>query len=119
MIYDYEKRKDKRLDLSLPIQAKRAREGPEAPFRGGVTRNVSVGGVCFEVSSWREIKLGDVVTISISVPREFSHIFPFSRLAGKARVVRIEEMAPDEFYEAERQGIALEFGSDFVMLRVA
>lgn len=101
-----EKRRSKRLDLSLPAQLKRISQEEEA--REGVTTNVSyTGAYISDMDAW-DVRPEETLTVSLSVPRDDTRDFPFSRIAGKARVVRVE-----------KEGIALEFNEDINRLFVA
>lgn len=103
-----ERRQFKRLDLSLPMTLRRDSGAGKEEEQEGVTLNVSYNGAYVADIEIRDIKLQDTLRISLSVPRDDSRDFPFSRLVGKARVVRVE-----------KDGIALEFGEDISRLFVA
>jgi len=103
-----EKRKFKRLDLSLPMTLKRASDREKQEEQEGVTLNVSYNGAYVVDINIKAIKSKDMLSISLSVPRDDARDFPFSRFIGKARVVRIE-----------KEGIALEFTEDINRLFVA
>lgn len=103
-----EKRRSKRLDLSLPITVKRASGKEKAELHSAVTINVSYNGAYVVDIGLKNIKPEDHLNVSISVPREEARDFPFSRLTGKAKVVRVE-----------KQGVALEFGEEMSRLFVA
>jgi hypothetical protein len=103
-----EKRRFKRLDMSLPTELRHfSSEGKEESLEGN-TLNVSYNGVYVIDISVKNIKANDTLNISLSVPRDETRDFPFSRIAGKARVARIE-----------KNGVALEFSEDINRLFVA
>lgn len=104
-----EKRRFKRLDLSLPAQLKRTKQDEKEEALEGVTINVSYGGAYIsDIDIKDPMDANDTLTVSLSVPRDDTRDFPFSRIAGKARVVRVE-----------KEGIALEFNEDINRLFVA
>ena len=103
-----EKRRFKRLGLSLPMKLRRiAAEGGEEAIET-VTSNVSYNGAYVKDIELKNIKPNDNLHISLSVPRDDSRDFPFSRITGNARVVR-----------ADNEACALEFSEDISRLFVA
>ncbi len=103
-----EKRRFRRLGLSLPAKIRRISSDGKEEIQDGATINVSFNGAYVVDVKLKDIRPEDELIISLSVPRDDARDFPFSRLIGKARVVRIEE-----------QGIALEFNEDIHRLSVA
>ena len=103
-----EKRKHKRLDLFLPVMLGGISNQGKVKEREGVTVNVSYNGAYIGDVKLEDINSNDILKISISVPREEARDFPFSRLAGKARVVRVD-----------KDGIAVEFNKDVSRLFIA
>ena len=103
-----EKRRFRRLDLSIPMTLKRiSSEGKENTITG-ITNNISYNGTYVREANIKDLKPEDNLHISLSVPRDDTRDFPFSRLTGKARVVRVEKDA-----------VALEFNEDISRLFVA
>ncbi|MDO8603113.1 MAG: PilZ domain-containing protein [Candidatus Omnitrophota bacterium] len=103
-----EKRRSRRLNLSLPMVLRRLTgEGKEEVVEA-VTSNVSYDGVCISDVDLKDIKPNDNLQITLSVPRDDSRDFPFSRIIGKARVVR-----------AGMETYALEFSEDVSRLCIA
>ncbi|MDP2920967.1 MAG: PilZ domain-containing protein [Candidatus Omnitrophota bacterium] len=103
-----EKRRTKRLDLSLPMMLRRITgEGKEEAVEA-VTSNVSYNGAYVRDVDVKNISQDDNLHISLSVPRDDSRDFPFSRISGTARVVRVD-----------RGACALEFGEGVSRLFVA
>ena len=103
-----EKRKFKRLDLSLPMKLRRTIGGAiEEPVEA-VTSNVSYEGAYLQDIDLGNIKPNDNLHISLSVPRDEARDFPFSRISGNARVVRVEKDA-----------CALEFSENISRLFIA
>ena len=103
-----EKRKFKRLGLSLPARIRYGLSSGKQEVQEGVTLNISFNGAYVSEINLKNIKDKDTINISLSVPREEARDFPFSRLIGKAKVVRVEE-----------EGVAVEFNEDISRLFVA
>ncbi|MBU1007257.1 MAG: PilZ domain-containing protein [Candidatus Omnitrophica bacterium] len=103
-----EKRRFKRLDLTLPTELKRLSDEKKWEAQEGVTINVSYNGAYVGDISIKNMNAGDTLNISLSVPKDESRDFPFSRIAGKARVIRVA-----------KDGIALEFDEDINRLFIA
>ena len=109
-----ERRRGRRINLEAPLLVRRISEERE-PFSEQVTGNVSLAGVYFETEAAGEYAVNDVVMASISVPENQRRAFPFTRLAGRTRVVRVKELPPVG-HTAKRLGVALEFGDDVMAL---
>lgn len=103
-----EKRRSKRLGLSLPMKLRRVTEEGKEDAVEGVTSDVSYEGACVINIDLKNIKPNDRLHITLSVPRDEARDFPFSRITGNARVVR-----------AENQACGLEFNEDISRLFVA
>ena len=103
-----EKRRFKRLDLSLPMKIRRTLGNGKEEALDGLTANVSFNGAYVVDIYLTNINPEDKLNISITVPKDETRDFPFSRIAGKARVIRVE-----------KDGIALEFVEDISRLFVA
>lgn len=118
MEYGAERRRHERLDIALPIEVRRRGKemAGEMIFETATTVNLSFGGVYFKTHFRKPIDTGEHVSVAISVPREKFRFFPFSRLVGRARVVRIEELPGNALDPLAKQGIALAFSSDLISL---
>ena len=103
-----EKRRFKRLGLSLPMKLRRVTEEGKGDIIEGITSNVSYEGAYVVNIDLRNIKPNDRLHITLSVPRDDARDFPFSRITGNARVVR-----------SENEACALEFNEDVSRLFVA
>lgn len=103
-----EKRRSKRLGLSLPMKLRLVTEKGRGEAVEGITSNVSYEGAYIRNIDLKNIKPNDSLHISLSVPRDEARDFPFSRIIGGARVVR-----------AENEACALEFNEDISRLFVA
>ncbi len=103
-----ERRKHKRVALSIPAKVTGPQDAQRVMLERASTVNISQGGAYFRTGDRPEISPGEKVNIHISIPRSEANIFPFSRLAGKAKVIRVE-----------KEGMALKFDDDLIFLAVA
>ena len=116
MFRGYEKRKYGRLELTLPIEVRKIGPPLELIFEEATTTNVSLSGAYFKTRIWKDVRPEEGVYISISIPREMRRHFHFSRLAGKAKVVRVEDLPGNALDPLAKQGIAIEFSSESISL---
>ena len=112
--YHAERRKGRRAAVQAPILIRRVGTREPEPFTEQVARNISLAGVYFETTEKGAYEVNQLVMTSVSVPEIQRREFPFTRVAGRSRVVRIEELA--EATGHSRFGIALEFGDDITAL---
>ena len=77
--------------------------------------NISLAGVYFETHAGDAYAVNDVVMTSVSIPASSTREFPFTRLAGRSRVVRVRELPADKS-GGKRYGVALQFGEDLTAL---
>ncbi len=103
-----EKRKFKRLDLSLPMKLKRFTEKGGEEVIEAVTSNVSYNGACVRDFDPKDLKPCDNLHVTFSVPRDEARDFPYSRITGNAKVVRVDE-----------ETCGLEFSEDVSRLCIA
>lgn len=103
-----EKRRFKRLDLSLPMRLRHISGTGKEDTIDSITANVSYNGAYVLDIDLKNLKPNDELHMTLSVPRDETRDFPFSRLTGRAKVIRVEE-----------DGIALEFDEDISRLFVA
>ncbi|PIQ83999.1 MAG: hypothetical protein COV75_04345 [Candidatus Omnitrophica bacterium CG11_big_fil_rev_8_21_14_0_20_63_9] len=97
------------MSLQVPLQLRRSGpQGPESP-QEHFTKNVSLAGVYFETEHPGSLKENDLVFASVTVPETQRRQFPFTRVAGRTRVVRVSEL-PASSEGRKRIGVALEFG---------
>ena len=108
MEHSSERRKHKRVALSVSAKVTGPQDVQGPMLSGASTVNISQGGAYLRTGDRPKINPGEKVNLHISIPRSEANIFPFSRLAGKAKVVRIE-----------KEGMALKFDDDLIFLAVA
>ena len=113
-----ERRRGRRVNLNAPLLIRRVGAAPPEPFAQAVTKEVSLTGLYFEYDADGEsgYRINDVVMASISVSDPQQREFPFSRVAGRGRIVRGDALPADEPGAPTRFGIALEFGNDVTAL---
>lgn len=105
-----ERRRGRRVNLGAPLLIRRLGDGQPGPFKQQVAKNVSLAGVYFETESDERYAINDACIASVSVPEVQRREFPFSRVSGPGRVVRVTELPPQAPSGKKRLGIALEFG---------
>ena len=101
-----EKRKYKRIELSIPVSIKSCAKDTKKQSQEGLTLNISYNGAY--VVNVKNLKHNEEVNISIQIPKEEAGTFPMSRIAGRAKVVRMDD-----------DGAGLEFDNDINRLFVA
>ena len=111
-----ERRRGRRANLEAPLLIRRAGTAKPEPFKEEVAKNVSLAGVYFETDSGDRYAVNDVLMTSVSVPESQTRSFPFSRIAGRGRVVRVKELPQEGQAGRKRFGIAVEFGDDITAL---
>ena len=112
-----ERRKGRRVGLEVPLRIRQAGGREARAFQEERTRNISLAGVYFETEDYDAYAVNEFVITSVSIPVEQRRAFPFTRLAGRSRVVRINELPSEEQASTrKRYGVALEFGDDFTAL---
>jgi len=110
-----ERRRGRRVLLHVPLLIRRVdQQGPSAPLTA-VTRNLGLAGVYFETDAASALAVNEVVIASVSVPEAQRRVFPFTRMSGKSRVVRVEVLDADQSHPT-RIGVALEFGDEVTAL---
>ena len=80
----------------------------------GRSRDLSTGGAYVTTGEAGPFAPDDVLTVWFSIPLESRRAFPFSRIMGACRIVRVEPQATDE--AGSRVGLALEFHDDRITL---
>lgn len=115
MKHDIERRRDRRVECPAALLIRRENLPSSQAFQELVIKNVSLQGVYFETHQPDAFNLNDRVVASVAIPLSHTRYFPFKRLAGRGRVVRV---IPPSSPEAEGQstGVAVEFGRDVTVL---
>ena len=103
-----EKRKFKRLQMAVPAKIKLTTEDGKEEVFEGFTLDISFNGAYIININIEGISAEDNINLSLTVPRDNTRDFPFSRIIGKARVVRVEKNA-----------VALEFNENVSRFFVA
>ena len=111
-----ERRKGRRVGLEVPLQIRQAGGRTAGAFQEEQTKNISLAGAYFETEDEQAYAVNEFVITSVSIPVEQRRAFPFTRLAGRSRVVRVNELPSEQASGRKRYGIALEFGDDFTAL---
>ncbi len=111
-----ERRRGRRVQLQAPMLIRRTTTpGPE-PFEEEVTRDISIAGIYFETERGA-YAVNDCVVTSVTIPDAQRRTFPFTRLAGRSRVVRVKPPGPELGTSTRKRfGVALEFGDDCTIL---
>ena len=109
-----EKRKHRRLGLSVPVLFTIKSKTGTGITRSGVTRDVSPGGVFFRADIAQDVKAQQELTIKLLIPRQGDPAEPTVSLSGEAMVVRTERLVGSRGIGnegAERWGVAAQFTS--------
>ena len=111
---DNDRRRERRVAMKASLLLRRLGRTDPSESREITVENVSLGGLYFETDRPDGLVPNDQVLASVSIPETERREFPFARLAGRSRIVRVQELpsAPG----AKRFGVALEFGRDATAL---
>ena len=103
-----------RIRLSVPVRVGKA-SGGAMSYETAQAVDLSAGGAYVTVHSPRMgFAPGEILSLSVAVPSESRQAFPFSRLAGSCRVVRVDERWTPG---GHIRGLALAFcGNEVTML---
>lgn len=113
-----DRRRGGRVALTVPVdvyQGIGAGSGFVSRFSGEST-NLSVDGTYVHVPRGARFVPGELVRFSITVPTELRRHFPFSRIIGTSRVVRVDEHADTP---GSATGLALAFCEGAVTMLAA
>ena len=110
-----DRRRGRRISLHAPLTIRRVSGQQAETFKETVIGNVSLAGVYFETGEKDAYAIDDVVMTSVTIPESQRRDFPFTRLAGRSRVVRVRELPADKS-GGKRYGVALQFGEDLTAL---
>lgn len=111
-----ERRRARRAALEAPMLIRKFGTRTSEPFKEYTAQNISLAGVYFEAEE-APFALNEILMTSMAIPDSQRRVFPFTRLAGPARVVRVDQLPPEEGKRAKgRVGIALELSKDVTAL---
>lgn len=104
----HERRRLHRVKLAVPVQFSAGAGGMKDGVcpQTGVTRDISPGGVFLTLKGESAFAPGDILRVLVSIPWNAKRPFPFSRVSGLCRVVRVE---PVPGGSEQEQGLALAF----------
>ncbi|OGX39268.1 MAG: hypothetical protein A3C53_01920 [Omnitrophica WOR_2 bacterium RIFCSPHIGHO2_02_FULL_68_15] len=108
-----ERRRGRRVPMQASVLLRFLDEQPPSEH---AIRNVSLAGVYFETDQPGGLALHTQILASVSIPETERRTFPFTRLAGRGRVVRMDELPAQDGSSPRRYGVALEFGKDLTAL---
>src|SRR3989338_9604466 len=103
-----DRRRWPRVKLCVPVQFGEGSggKGELLYFSAGQSSDIGSNGVLFATNEPGPFVLGEVLALSIAIPWESRRKFPFSRIVGFGRVLRIEEESQAE--EGGQRQVALE-----------
>ncbi len=105
-----ERRRHRRLDLSVPVLFTVQSKTGTGITRTGVTKDVSPGGLYFRTDSAQDIGSQQELTVKLVIPRGSDPAETTVSLSGEARVVRTERLAPAPGSDrTARWGVAAQF----------
>jgi len=111
-----ERRRGRRVELAASLSIRPLGPDGVTPFTARIISNISLAGVYFETDDTDTYHVNDVVIASVSIPESGRRLFPFTRVAGRSRVVRVDQLSEPGTGGSKRIGIALEFGDDATAL---
>lgn len=105
--FDVDRRGSRRLELRLPVELRMA-DGEASTLVRTITRNISTGGLYFELDR-ADFSPGDRLNIELTVPPA-EGVSPYpGRASCTAEVVRCTPLAADSKTNLDRVGIAARF----------
>ena len=111
-----DRRRGRRARVQASLLVRRGATPGTTSVREEVTSNISLAGVYFETEHGDQYTMNEMVTASVAVPDQQTRQFPFRRLSGRTRVVRVNELPSGTPSGRRRFGVALEFGDDVTAL---
>jgi diguanylate cyclase (GGDEF)-like protein len=105
-----ERRRKPRVTLECPVTVRRLAAAPHEAWPDAVLKDISPVGAYFTTESQgQSIMTGDMLLLSLSILPGRQQNLPFSRFAGRGRVMRIKELGHAGSAGQQRVGIAVEF----------
>ena len=117
MSANIEKRRARRTALEAALTI-RTVAGKAEPFKSGNISNISLDGAYITATEKPPFQADTNVVVSIPVPEVKRRDFPFSRIAGEARVIRVDELSGSAAGKPT-YGIALAFANNITCLTAA
>lgn len=115
-----ERRQFRRAELDLPVTIRPLTpEGSASESIVGQAKDVSLAGMYCYVTKPAPVASGDTILCSLSIPADHAKLFPFTRIAGKGRVLRVDgrpRHGTDASGNSERAGVAVAFAADVTAL---
>lgn len=111
-----DRRRGRRVSLEAPLLVRRAGAGEPGPFTEQTAKNLSLAGVYFETEGNEPYAINETLITAVAIPEPERRAFPFTRLFGRSRVVRVDEIPQPPAGGAKRYGVALEFSEDVTAL---
>ena len=109
-----ERRRERRAGVEAPLLIRRV---GDQSWKEKITKDVSLAGVYFEEAlADPAYAVDDTFMTSVSIPASQRRNFPFTRLAGSGRVVRIRKLQELGIEGQKRVGVALAFGGALTVL---
>jgi hypothetical protein len=113
---DVERRRGRRISLQAPVRIRAAGAPSTTAMQEETASNVSLAGLYFETEQAVPFSRNDVVIASVAIPESKTREFPFTRVSGRGRIVRVEQLQPAGSSQRPRHGVAVEFGENVTAL---
>ncbi len=110
-----ERRREARASLRAPIRVQHTGSDGARCSTDEVSEDLSLAGVAFTTPAVGSYEVNERVIVSVAIPAEDRGTFPFTRLAGAGRVVRVQVRVQDGG-ATQQVTVALEFGKDLTAL---
>ncbi len=107
-----ERRRHRRVSLDVPIILKTPDAAGAPSTQEGRIINVSLAGGYCTVAPWSSLlRIGELLSFSITIPATHRTEFPYAELAGHGRIVRVQGL-PETARGEKRMGIGFAFEDD-------
>ena len=88
---EVERRQFRRAEIDVPVAIRQMSAEPSSPATiTGQVKNLSLSGVYCYTTSPCALKPGESVSCTVAIPPEQARLFPFTRIAGRGWVVRMD-----------------------------